>query len=346
MDAQNIRRAIFFEKPDHIPMTFSINDACWHHYPNDWLLDLMSAHRLLFPDFERPEAPYTPAYGLVARKDAPYADNFGCLWKTTDDGITGTVVGHPLADWSAYAGFRMPDPAVCTGIGPIDWDAKAEQINEARARGRFTHGGLYHGHTFLRLSDLRGYQNLLFDMMDEEPLLSDLIEKLGRFNAYAVERYCRMGVDMMCYPEDLGMQAGPMISPALFRKYIMPSYERLMKPAFDKGIIVQVHSDGDIRQLVDGIVECGAQVINLQDLVNGIDWIAHRFKGKMCVELDIDRQHITVGGTPDQVDRLIRDEVRALSTPHGGLMMIYGLYPGTPMQNVEALMDAMEKYAG
>jgi hypothetical protein len=25
-------------------------------------------------------------------------------------------------------------------------------------------------------------------------------------------------------------------------------------------------------------------------------------------------------------------------------MMVYGLYPGTPLENVKALMDAMEKY--
>jgi len=27
-------------------------------------------------------------------------------------------------------------------------------------------------------------------------------------------------------------------------------------------------------------------------------------------------------------------------------MMVYGLYPGTPLANVGAIMDAMEQYAG
>jgi len=27
-------------------------------------------------------------------------------------------------------------------------------------------------------------------------------------------------------------------------------------------------------------------------------------------------------------------------------MMIYGLYPGVPVENVRAVMDAMERYAG
>lgn len=30
---------------------------------------------------------------------------------------------------------------------------------------------------------------------------------------------------------------------------------------------------------------------------------------------------------------------------HGGLCMIYGLYPGVPLENVRAMMDAMGKYA-
>ncbi len=29
---ENTLRAIRFERPDYIPMNFSINGACWHHY--------------------------------------------------------------------------------------------------------------------------------------------------------------------------------------------------------------------------------------------------------------------------------------------------------------------------
>ena len=50
-------------------------------------------------------------------------------------------------------------------------------------------------------------------------------------------------------------------------------------------------------------------------------------------------------GTPEQVDALIREEVEQLGSKAGGLMMVFGLYPGTPIENVGALIDAMEKYA-
>ncbi|MHC4435420.1 MAG: hypothetical protein ACYTBS_26620 [Planctomycetota bacterium] len=51
-------------------------------------------------------------------------------------------------------------------------------------------------------------------------------------------------------------------------------------------------------------------------------------------------------GTPEQIDGLIRQEVETLGSPDGGLMMIYGLYPGVPVENARAIADAMERYAG
>lgn len=342
----NFTRAVRFETPDHIPMTFKINDACWHHYPKEALWELQESHKLLFPDFQRPDPDWMPQYVPVARKDAPYTDPMGCTWVTSDDGITGTVKQHPLEDWAAFGtSWHMPDPNLSDGLYPVDWSAQKTAWAAQKAAGGTFQGRLRHGHTFLQLCDLRGYENLLMDMMDEEPLLLELIAQLEEFNLAVVHHYVDSGCSAMKYPEDLGMQIGPMLSPALFRQYIKPSYERIMKPARDAGVPIHMHSDGDIRMLVDDLVDSGVEILNLQDRVNGLDWIAERFRGKLCVEVDIDRQEITPYGTPKQVDRLILDTVSKISTPQGGLCMIYGLYPGVPLENVKALMDAMEKYA-
>jgi hypothetical protein len=63
------------------------------------------------------------------------------------------------------------------------------------------------------------------------------------------------------------------------------------------------------------------------------------------VDLDIDRQQVTASGSPEQNDALIHEEVTKIGGKDGGLTKIYGLYPGLPLKNVKALMDAMEKYA-
>lgn len=341
---ENYLRAVRFERPDYIPMTFGINDACYQAYPQEALFELMEQHPLLFPDFQKPALPFTPEFASVARKDAPYRDDFGCVWETTVDGITGTVTGHPLADWNNFATYQAPNPDVCMGIGPVDWKKIQDEIQNTPDELHM--GGLRHGHTFLQLCDIRGYENLLFDMMDEEPRLWELIQLVEEFNLGIIRHYLECGVDVMTYGEDLGMQVGPMLSPDQFRTYIKPSYQRIIRPAKEKGIPIHMHSDGDIRTLVDDLIDGGVEIINLQDLVNGIDWIAERFSGKVCVDLDIDRQKITRFGTPKEIDELIRKEVSSIATPLGGLTMIYGLYPGIPLENVKAVMDSMEKYMG
>ncbi|MBP8989230.1 MAG: hypothetical protein KBG64_03315 [Clostridia bacterium] len=344
-ERENKQKAILFERPDYIPMFFHINAACWQSYNQQQLYDLMEDHSFLFPAFKRPKGVFKPEFDLTARSQTPFRDDFGCVWQTKADGITGTVTGHPLVDWSSYAAYKMPDPERCCGIGPIDWAVVRSQVVSDRAAGLFTSGGLRHGHTFLQLCDLRGYLNLLFDMADEEPLLWDLIEKIESFNAAIIRHYIELSVDMITYPEDLGMQNGPMLSPSFFRKYIKPSYQRLIKPARERGILVHMHSDGYLHDLIDDLMDCGISVINLQDLVNGIDWIADRLSSRICVDLDIDRQKITPYGTPKEIDALVKTEVSRIGSREGGLMMTYGLYPGIPYENIKAIMDAMERYA-
>jgi len=341
---ENALRAIRFERPDCIPMTFHINGACWRHYDQNALQDLMEAHPLLFPGFVRQQA-VNLRFGLNQRKDAPYTDPWGCVWTTQEDGITGSVHGHPLSDWSMLPSYAPPDPDKTDGTYPIDWTNIRDHVRRQRESGQLVTGGLPHGHTFLRLQDIRGYENLIFDMADDTPDLHALIEMVAEFNGQLVRRWMELGPDIMSYPEDLGMQVGPMLSPEYFRTFIKPVYQRLMKPARDLGCIVHMHSDGDIRSLAGDLIDGGVEVVNLQDLVNGIDWIADAFAGRTCIDLDIDRQSITARGTPEQIDALIREEVEKLGSKAGGLMMIYGLYPGVPLENIAALMNAMEKYA-
>ena len=242
-------RAIHFSRPDYIPMTFVVNSACWHHYDFHELCDFMLERPFLFPGFRVPAAPYRPAHGVNARHGQPFLDVWGCTWETSEDGITGTVVEHPLADWAAFSTYRAPDPALTDGLDIIDWESIKRHLASQRQSGRLAKGTLPHGHTFLRLLYLRGYENLMYDFADGEPRIERLCEMVEAFNLAVTERYLEAGVQMFGFPEDLGMQRGPMVSPEHFARYIQPSYHRLMTRVHDRQALVHKHSDGDIRAL-------------------------------------------------------------------------------------------------
>ena len=307
------------------------------------LFDLMQEHKLLFPDFERPQAYYQPQYKNVAQKDVPYTDDFGCVWKTTEDGITGTITKFPLKNLADIADYSAPEADFCTGIGKIDWNLEKENVTRDKQSGTLIARGLRHGHTFLQLCDLCSYENAILAMYDENENLYSIIDMVEQFNCKLIKNYMSLSPDVFKLPEDLGMQSGPMLSPDMFEKFILPSYKKMTSLIKDKAII-HIHSDGDIRTLAHFLLDCDCQILNLQDNTNTIEWIEKNLKGRCCIELDIDRQFLTRNGTPKEIDSMIKYYVERLSSKRGGLMFVYGLYGGIPYENIKALMDALENY--
>ncbi len=159
-----------------------------------------------------------------------------------------------------------------------------------------------------------------------------------------VERYIEMGVDVFGLAEDLGAQDRSVLGPRMFRKWIAPAYRRLIEPLQAAGVQAHSHSDGYVMDIIDQLLEVGMTICNIQDLVNGVENIRDTLKGRVCVDLDVDRQSIVPHGTPEEIAELIEHEVRALGSPQGGLMITCGVYPPTPPQNIDAVLTAMEKY--
>ena len=280
-DRENKLRAIRFAHPDHIPMLFVVTEAVFYNYDPHQVEELLESHPII-------AGKHRMRWDLVEKKRAAeeqiteFTDAFGVAWKGVINGIRGAVQRHPLANLEDVPGYRFP------ALPQFDAEAERRQVQQRQAEGHFTGAGLEHGHTFLRLTDLCGYENTLLAMADEDENLLQLIARLEEYNRAFVLHWSRCGYDMISFPEDLGMQVGPMLSPDMFRRYIKPSYQRLMKPARDSGAIIHMHSDGDIRTLADDLIDGGVDVLNLQDLVNGIDWIRDRYAGKTCIDLDID----------------------------------------------------------
>lgn len=327
-----------------IPVSVGIPPETWRRHGVE-LEAIVLRHPVLFPGFRKgsidfDNLPMNPRN----RGGAVWKDAWGCQYAPREDDVPCYVGKRPLETWDAFETYVPPDPDRDDEGKPIDWDGVGRALADARAAGRCAAAGLEHGHLFLRMEDLRGYENLILDMADGHPNLPRLIAMIEAFSRHRVKHYLACGAEVMRYPEDLGAQDRPMLSPELFRRYIAPAYRRLMAPAREAGVLVHMHADGYLWDLMDDILACGVDVLNPQDLVNGIDRLAADLKGRVAIDLDVDRQRVTAFGSPQDIDDLIREEVCKLGSPQGGLSLRHGLYSGAPLRNVDALMTAMEKY--
>ena len=111
----------------------------------------------------------------------------------------------------------------------------------------------------------------------------------------------------------------------------------------DAGHYIYMHTDGHIYEIIPDLVECGVNIINPQIRANGLGNLARVCKGKVCVSLDLDRQMFPFC-RPSDMDPHVREAVEALGSPKGGLMLLAEVDDGVPLENIDALATALEKY--
>ena len=133
------------------------------------------------------------------------------------------------------------------------------------------------------------------------------------------------------------------MNPDKWRKYLKPCYARIYRPVRDAGHYVYMHTDGHIHEIIPDLVECGVNVINPQIRANGLDNLVRVCRGAVCVDLDLDRQMFPFC-TPEEIDVHVREAVEALGSPEGGLWLKGECGPDVPLENIEAICAALEKY--
>lgn len=266
-------------------------------------------------------------------------DKWGCDWHFPGDYLDGQVIGHPLSDWDAYRDYEVPDPS-----GYCDWEAEAVRVAELRAKGDTAWGNVEHGFLYLRMTYLRGFENFMIDLAERRAELWELRERITDFWVEMVRRYAEIGVDAISFGDDLGHQDSLPMSPQLWRDLLKPGFKKIYDLCRENGIAVYMHTDGWILDIIPDLIESGVDILNPQDLVNGLDNLARLAKGKVAMDLDIDRQSVTVFGSPAEINQHIHRCIETLGSPEGRLMLLYGVYRGTPTENIAACVEAMQKY--
>ena len=172
---ENMLRVIRFERPDYIPVNFAVSDSVFSHYDPHAIEELLASHPIIAGK-ERMNWNKVPQSKDEIDRPHIYYDEFGVEWKGDIDGIRGVIQKHPLDDFSKIKYYKFPE------IPKFNIEEERKKVEKAKNDGFFTVSGLPHGHTFLRLTDLCGYSNVLCGMMDEDAEMESLIKKLEDYN--------------------------------------------------------------------------------------------------------------------------------------------------------------------
>jgi len=339
-ERENYLRTIEFHNPQWIPCSVGFSPATWHKH-REKLEELVLRHPLIFKDYKKESIDFDefPPY---YREGEYYRDNWGCLWYSAQGGLEGQVIEHPLADWKALGTYKIPDPLFKSERGERDWKKIKKDIQERKRKGLLTIGD--GERLFDRLYFLRGFENLMIDFATDAPELPRLIEMLLDYEMRLVNKWLEIGVDVIGFHTDIGTQNSLMISPEKFRRYIKPMFKKIFTTCRKAGTHVSLSSDGRLLEIIDDLIECGVSIHDPQLRANTLEGVERVYKGKMCINLDLDRQMFPFC-KPKDIKKQVREVVEKLGFPKGGLMVFGQIFGGdVPLENIEALCKAMEEY--
>jgi uroporphyrinogen decarboxylase len=198
-----------------------------------------------------------------------YWDSDGALRKDlhVPEGWTSQWLDYTIKtrdDWlecrtrMAYNETRVPDSAL-------------DAYRQARARGAFA---CYSAHACFHPTWMRiGMERMLVSMLEEPDFIHELYAAHAQLviDIYAGMRAKGMEFDGAFLSDDLGYQAAPLISPALYRELVLPYHKRLCDHFAGQGLRTFLHSDGNVAPLIPLFLEAGFDGLHPLEAKAGLD---------------------------------------------------------------------------
>jgi len=172
------------------------------------------------------------------------------------------------ADWEELK--KRWDPAD-PGRFPGDWAARCEQW---RREDPFVYlQGMRSPSLFGLVRELMGPERTLYAFYDEPELVHDIMEFNTEFLLGLLPRILDQApLGSIFFWEDMCYRAGPLISPKLFREFMIPRYRRVTDLARSRGIdTILVDSDGDVSELIPLWLEAGINGVYPMEVAAGMD---------------------------------------------------------------------------
>ncbi len=273
---------------------------------------------------------YTDEWGVTWRAQ-PYTTPFG-------PGAYTEMTGHPLADESALAHYRPPDPT------RPELYAEAEQMVRD-FKDEYWIVGVTVTTIFETAWALRGLDQMLVDFVSDPDLADAILDIPYRYHLAAAKKLVALGVDMIWTGDDVGMQTGMLISPRTWRRFFKPRMAEFIASlkAINPQVKVAYHSDGSILPIIPDLVEIGLDVLNpIQPACMDPARLKREYGDRLCFWGSLDEQHTLPFGTPDDVRREVLSRLATLGR-HGGLILgpTHHVQLDTPLENFWAMVNTI-----
>ena len=197
--------------------------------------------------------------------------------------------------------------------------------------------------------------NFLAELIMNPERIHKYLEKILEIYMAGIEKFLNgygKNIDIMGFGgDDMGMQTGPQISPAMYREFFKPVHSQMWNYAkkINPDIKLCLHICGGIHPLIPDLIEAGMDAINPVQ-TSCTDMEVERLKKDFGKDLTFwgggcDTRDILPNGTPQQIKDHVRRNLDVMFKDGGFVFQqVHNIVSNVPPQNIVAMFEAVREY--
>jgi uroporphyrinogen decarboxylase len=195
---------------------------------------------------------------------------------------------------------------------------------------------------------LRGFEQLMVDLIDNPPLVDYLLEQLTAMHVALSLALTRAGIDILALDDDVAEPTRMLISPVMWRRYFKPRIRAIIEAcrAVNPDMFIFWHSDGHIEPIIPDLIEIGVNVLNpVQPDVMDPAHLKRQYGDRLAFWGTVGTPQRWAWGTPDEIRQEVYERIMTVGVA-GGLILspAYDLEPEFRWENVVAFFEAINRW--
>lgn len=275
---------------------------------------------------------------ITENPDNSFVDEWGVTYKPNAEFMPHPIAG-PIKTLQDAKAYTPPDPDAPHRLGQLP------QLVE-RYRGRRAIC-FHHRAAFMWSAYLMNIDRILMSFLTDPDLVELVMDKVLECNMRIVRRAIHAGAEVIILGDDYASNIGPMMSPEVFNRFIVPRLTKMIDMIHQEGALCIKHSDGNLYRLLDMIVGAGPDGLNPIEPVAGMELkkVKRLYGDKVCLAGNIDCAHLLPHGSTAQVRAAVRQAI-ADAGPGGGFIITSSnsIHSSCNPDNFRTMVEACKQY--
>jgi len=190
-----------------------------------------------------------------------------------------------------------------------------------------------------------GMNNFVRALKNDPKLIKERFDFTTEYTLTAFKAYSDCGAKIFVEGGDLAFRGGSIVNPKYYDKYLLPCYQEVADAIHSWGGKYILHSDGDITNLLDFIVESRFDGIQCLELPH-VDPVLIKKKvgDKLCLSGNIDTGYVLVKGTKAEVEKAVLDAINAMGKGGGFMVSPSNFHPKMSVERLNWMIAAVNRF--